>query len=284
MDREQVLIVDDEELVVHAVMAMLEDEQIGSTGAADRATAIRIMENRFYPVIVADIRLRTEAEGLLLLDEIRALAPESRVVCMSGYVTDELEIEARRRGARFVVEKASCDTTLVAAVLELLAEIEEAAAKCDTLNLEQLYASTRALMHSIPMRRFGLSRAEAEDVVQEAWMLFLEKRGIVRYARGWLAGTVAKLSLRQRCRPRREVVDDDILEDAVDQRSTVWSDVVAVRAALGRVDTTSRTLCTLIGMEGYSYGEVTEKTGYAAGSIGPLYIRAKNRLRRELEH
>ena len=284
MDKNRVLVVDDEDLILDAVTALLAHEEIGSTAVKDRATARKELEREFYPVIVADIRLHSVEEGLLLLDEIRVLAPESRVICMSGYVTDELEAEVRRRGARFVVEKTTAETTLIAAVLELLGEIEKIAAGSETLDLEQLYTSTRALMHSIPMRRYGLSAEQAEDVVQEAWILFLERRGIVRHARGWLAGTVAKLSLRHACGKRREIADEDFLNGVADERTTVWSDVISVRAALQQIDSRSRTLCTLIGMDGYSYGEVSEKTGYAPGSIGPLYIRAKSRLRKALGH
>jgi DNA-directed RNA polymerase specialized sigma24 family protein len=38
-------------------------------------------------------------------------------------------------------------------------------------------------------------------------------------------------------------------------------------------------LCELIGLEQCSYEEVSAAAGLPLGSIGPLYIRAKNKLR-----
>lgn len=283
MAEKRVLVVDDELSIVEMVLMLLDDEAIGSTGATDRAGARLIMERQFFPVVVADIRLHTIEEGMLLLDDIRALAPEASVVCMTGSLTADVEAEVRRRGARYVVEKSTADV-LVAAVRDLLAEIETLAAEQEPLDLEQLYASTRALMHSIPMRRYGLSLREAEDVVHDAWMLFLERRGIIRSARAWLAGTVSKLCMRRRERSGREVFDEELLHQLADERSEAWSDVLWVQTALARVDSRSRLLCTLIGMEGHSYGEVSAKTGYAPGAIGPLYIRAKKRLKKALGH
>jgi len=42
-------------------------------------------------------------------------------------------------------------------------------------------------------------------------------------------------------------------------------------------------LCTLIGLERYSYDEASAPLGIPVGSVGPLYIRAKSRLRQALE-
>jgi RNA polymerase sigma factor (sigma-70 family) len=284
MKNQQVLVVDDEELVLDTVMMMLEAEQIANSGAKDCKSARVKLEAQFYAVVVTDIRLNTVEEGLLLLDEIRALAPDSRVICMSGFVTNELEAEVRSRGARIVLEKMDAAATLIAAVQELLAEVEKLAAEQQPLDLEQLYASTRRLMHSIPMRRYGLSLEQAEDVVHEAWMLFLERLGIVRQPRQWLAGTVAKLSLRHRVRSGREIFDDELLGTMEDDCSSDWATILSVRTALAGIDSRSRLLCTMIGMEGRSYSEVSEQTGYALGAIGPLYIRAKQRLRKALGH
>src|SRR5664279_1079419 len=79
----RVLVVDDEESIVAGLMCLLKSEEIESSGASDRLSAESLMEAKFYSVIVADLRLNTEAEGLELLDRIRSISPRSRVVTLT---------------------------------------------------------------------------------------------------------------------------------------------------------------------------------------------------------
>jgi DNA-directed RNA polymerase specialized sigma24 family protein len=50
------------------------------------------------------------------------------------------------------------------------------------------------------------------------------------------------------------------------------------------LDEKSRTLCNLIGIQGYECDEVSLMIGLPLGSIGPMYMRAKNKLRIALEN
>lgn len=283
MQSHHVLIVDDEELVVDGLTLLLASDAIAPRGATSRAEAVACLDAAKFPVVVADIRLRTEEEGLALLDDLRELAPDARVICMSGYVTPELEADVLRRGAHLVLRKPFATEALRLAILEVLAELEELAAAEPQLTVEQLHAAARNLMHWIPIRRYGLSPDDAEDVVQEAWLLFLERRERIRFAFGWLAGTVANLC-RRRFERRREELDDGVLARVADERCPDPATALAVHAALARLDPRLRELAVMLGLEGYSYEEASEATGYARGAIGPLYIRAKTKLRETLEH
>src|ERR1700682_5306184 len=102
----RVLVVDDEEAIVDGLMCLLAAEEIESSGAFDRLSAESLMAGTFYPVILADLRLHTDAEGLELLDGIRRISPRSRVVTMTGFATPELEEEVLRRGSGVLVRKA----------------------------------------------------------------------------------------------------------------------------------------------------------------------------------
>jgi len=57
---------------------------------------------------------------------------------------------------------------------------------------------------------------------------------------------------------------------------------LAIGDAMLRLDQRARTLFELIAVEQFSYAEVSDQLALPVGSIGPLYIRAKQRLRREL--
>ncbi|HXH38574.1 MAG TPA: response regulator [Thermoanaerobaculia bacterium] len=278
----RVLVVDDEEAIVAGLKYLLESENIESAGAFNRLSAESLMEGTFFSVIVVDLRLHTEAEGMELLDGIRRISPRSRVVMLTAFITPELEKEVLRRGVSMVIRKPAVGAEILAAVADLLAEVEKLAACQETLDLEQLHLGLRRLLHSIPRKRYGLSADEAEEVVQEAWLLFLEKRNLIRAARPWLMGTVANLCKRQISvskRRRETMVGDEVLAALPDTRVPSPHSAIAFGQALAILDQQSRDLCILIAVEGYAYDEVSALLDLPLGSIGPMYIRAKSKMR-----
>jgi RNA polymerase sigma factor (sigma-70 family) len=280
----KVLVVDDEEAIVEGLLGLLEFEEIESSGAFDRLGAESLMQGTFYSVIVADLRLHTTAEGLELLDAIRRISPRSRVLTLTGFATIELETEVLRRGSSKVMRKPADAEQILGAIADLLAEVEKMAAAQETLDLEQLHLGMRNLLHSIPRKRYGLTADEAEEVVQQAWLLFLEKRDLIRTARPWLIGTVANLCKRQigaSMRHRETFVGDDVLAELPDANVSS-DDNIALRQALASLSEESRTLCILIAINGYAYEEVSAITGLPLGSIGPMYIRAKSKMRMQM--
>jgi RNA polymerase sigma factor (sigma-70 family) len=283
--KRRVLIVDDEEAIVTGLTMLFEEESFESVGALDRSAAEEIMGSSFCPVVIADLCLKSVEEGLALIDHIRLTSPGSRVLVLTAFATPDVVADLRERGVELVFQKPTPGAEILDAVLELLDEIEREAA-ADELTLEELYLSARARLYSIPRRRFNLSHDSAEDVLQEAWLMFLEKRGIVRAPGPWLSGTVVNLArqhLDWRKRKRETPQEDSGLEEMSGAaHNTVAS--MSMRQALERIDERSRTLCMLIGLDGFSYGEVSAATGLPVGSIGPLYIRAKQKLREALSH
>jgi RNA polymerase sigma factor (sigma-70 family) len=277
----RVLVVDDEKAIVEGLMYMLEAEQIESSGAFDRISAESLMGSAFFPVIVADLRLHTEAEGLELLDGIRRISPRSRVITLTGFSTPEMENEVLRRGAVMVIRKPTAGLDIIGAISKLLAEVEKLAASEETLDLEELHGGLRRLLHSIPRKRFGLTSDESEEIVQQAWLLFLQNRDVIRQARPWLLGTVANLCKHQlgRSYRRRETfMDDQELAEVPAIRIEVDAGI-ALAQAMAVLDDQSRDLCRLIAIEGYAYDEVSALLQIPLGSIGPMYIRAKSKMR-----
>lgn len=285
---QRVLVVDDEIAIVEGVTALLEWEQIGYADATDCATAEAILAEQFFPVVITDLCLHTQEEGLRLLETIRARSPRTRIVVLSGYITAAMETRLLSEGVAVVLQKPAMTDEILGAVQALLDEIEKEAPVGEPVDLEELYLTVRKKLYSIPRRRFNLSHDRAEDVLQEAWLLFLQKRGFIRVAGPWLAGTVANLSRQQLDqRKRRPQADDDpadVLEQIAETRGGSMTDRISVEQALNRVDDRTRMLCELIGIEGLSYDEVSAATGLPLGSIGPLYIRAKRKLRDVLSH
>jgi RNA polymerase sigma factor (sigma-70 family) len=280
----RVLVVDDEQAIVEGLCGLLELEQIDSSGAFDRASAESLIEATFFAVILADLRLHTEAEGLALLDAIRRISPQSRVVTLTGFSTPAMEQEVLRRGALMVIPKPTEGSVIIAAVADLLAEVEALAGAQETLDLEELHLRLRTLLHSIPVKRYGLTADEAEDVVQQAWLLFLEKRDLIRMPRPWLIGTVANLCKRQIgvLMQRRETFVADALAELADSRIDRADVEMTLTQAMAVLDEQSRALCSLIAIDGYAYDEVSALLGRPLGSIGPMYGRAKTKMRQHL--
>lgn len=280
--KSRVLIVDDDEAIVDGLTVLLELEDIDSAGAFDRLSANALMTGSFYPVIVADVRLRTEDEGLELLDDIRRMSPRSRVISLTGFSTPALECELRKRGSSETICKPSDGTEIVAAIVALLAEVESLLDTTDGEHFELLYGKVRRILFGIASRRYRLDAGEAEDVIQQAWMLFLEQRESVKTPSAWLAGTVTNLCRRQidrSVRARQTFVSVEAIDQIADETGADSDRTMVLRAAMNSLDEMSRTVCNLIAVEGRGYGEVSRITGLPLGSIGPTYLRAKKKMR-----
>lgn len=274
----QILVVDDDPLVLTALTELLDIENLRPAGAPDCATAEAMVESHFFPVILADLRLRSEAEGMRLLESIRRLSPRSRVATMTGFPTPDIEARVRELGAQLVLQKPIDESALLAVLREMLAEVERAAGDDD---LEAVYEASIGTLRAISRGRYRFPAADAEELIQETWCLFLEKRRAVREPRAWLSGTIANLCrqeierrARERARSAPEMPDVGA--------SAPTDDVLAVRQALSRLDGRSRALCEMIGLERRSYEEVSAAAGIPLGSVGPLFIRAKAKLQRIL--
>jgi len=273
-----VLVVDDDPCVVRGLMAYFELEEIRASAAYDRESAEAMIADHFFPVVLADLRLKSEADGLELLRAVRRLSPRSRVATLTGYADAGTEEQVLALGASLVLRKPMPADEVVAVVRQLLAEVDQQLdATATNAEIEALYTAVARVLHGIAQRRYGLSPEDAEEIVQETWCLFLERRAGVKLARPWLAGTAVNLC-RQRiqslCRARSHG------EEMRTESLMPWDDApFIVREALGQLDSRSRTLCELIGLERLSYAEVSKQLAIPLGSVGPLYQRAKTRLR-----
>jgi RNA polymerase sigma factor (sigma-70 family) len=275
-----VLIVDDDPAIVAGIEALLELNGLPAVGVLDAATAEARIADEFFPIILADLRLRTEEDGLRLLDAVRRLSPRSRVASMTGFADAATEQRLRERGVRTILHKPVGEDVLIAALREMLATVETAEETCGSD--DELYAATAGRLHAISQGRFGFDRDDAEDLVQETWLLFLEKRAAIRTPKTWLSGTLANLCRQQiadRMRDRARSA-----EPVESGRVAATESVISVQQALAGLDDRSRLLCTLIGLEEYSYDEASAALAMPLGSIGPSYLRAKSKLRRTLEH
>jgi RNA polymerase sigma factor (sigma-70 family) len=275
---QRVLVVDDDPTIVEALVTSLSLEDFDVVGVHDRATAEQRIASEFFPLILTDLRMRAEDDGLRLLDAVARLSPRSRVATMTAYAAPGMEQELLARGAALVLFKPFNVVDTARVLHEMLAAIELAAPVADA-DIEALYTKSLPLLHGIACKRFGLDRDDAEELVQESWCLYLEQRAKVMQPRAWLAGTVANLCRQQitrRCRSRADVLAEDAPELAYEVAADA---ALIVGQLLDRVDDRTRALAELIGIERLSYDEVSATLNIPLGSVGPLYIRARKKMR-----
>ena len=276
----RVLVVDDDETIVEGLTTYFQAEEIDAAGAFDRESAEELIRGEFFAVVLADLRLRTEADGLRLLDAIRKQSPRSRVATLTAYADAAMEVRLRELGSTMVLRKPMPAEEIVAIVRQMLREIEEMELATDD-DVAAAYEKAAPLLRSIARRSYRLDADDADDLVQQAWLLYLERRETVRAPRAWLNGTIANLCRREiqkRCRDRAHA-ESFVAEPHATPATEMQ---LAVRQALTRLDERSRRLCELIAVERYSYEEVSRQLSMPIGSVGPLYIRARTRLRNAL--
>src|SRR2546427_3170628 len=136
----RILVVDDDPVIVEGLVEMLRFESFDASGVFDRETAEEALAQEFYPVVLADLRLRSEEEGWRLLDAIARISPNTRVASMTGYATDEIEQKLRERGAALVLRKPIEITEIVALIRDMALALEAAQSE----DLDEVYRQSYA--------------------------------------------------------------------------------------------------------------------------------------------
>lgn len=85
MQRQRILVVDDDEIVRDAVAMMLDADDREVDTAGNRAEALRLLEQGSYDVIVSDLRI-PDLEGPTFYHELKQRRPEAlqRLIFMTG--------------------------------------------------------------------------------------------------------------------------------------------------------------------------------------------------------
>jgi DNA-binding NtrC family response regulator len=99
-----VLIVDDDNTLRATLQKIFAKAGYEAETARNGQDAIRIASERGWDLVLADLKMPGK-DGLALLDEILEVRPESKVIIMTAYGTDETREDALRRGAYAYLDK-----------------------------------------------------------------------------------------------------------------------------------------------------------------------------------
>jgi UDP-3-O-[3-hydroxymyristoyl] N-acetylglucosamine deacetylase len=120
----KILIVDDEESVVKSISGVLEDEGFGVIKAKSGEEALVILHDEDPPVTLLDIWM-PGIDGIEVLKRIKLMAPECRVIMLSGHATISTAMAAVKLGAFDFIEKPLSLDVLLQTVRRALASSQE---------------------------------------------------------------------------------------------------------------------------------------------------------------
>jgi CheY-like chemotaxis protein len=104
MKKENMLVVEDEEIMREALVDYFSDEGHKVDTATDGDKALENVNFGDYDIMIIDLRLPGR-DGLSVLDEVRAKNPKAKVIIITAYPSVETEKEAMQRGALEYLQK-----------------------------------------------------------------------------------------------------------------------------------------------------------------------------------
>src|SRR5262245_25181194 len=100
----RVLVVDDEPRACSALQGLLRQRGYEVATADNAFRALELLSELRPQVVLTDLRM-PGLDGLAFLDSVRAAAPGTRIIVMTGYGSVDVAVDAMKRGADDVLEK-----------------------------------------------------------------------------------------------------------------------------------------------------------------------------------
>ena len=133
---ERILVADDEEIVREMLFTYLVDEGYCAETAADGHEAVEKVQSGRYDVVITDIRM-PGPNGIEVLRAAKNAHPDTEVIVMTAFSTEDMAIEAVRLGAYDYLKKPIDDLGLFALLVrQILAK--QALARENSRLLEDL--------------------------------------------------------------------------------------------------------------------------------------------------
>ncbi len=156
--------------------------------------------------------------------------------------------------------------------------------------IEELFGALESPLLSYALRLVG-DRAQAEDIVQDAFMKLHARFAEIREPRRWLYRSVHNLALNHRRQSDKivrlpDTADTDQetadTEPLPDEQIIRWEGIGLVRLSLAALDERSREVVRLKFDDDLSYQQIAERTGLSNGHVGYLLHHALKTLAAEL--
>lgn len=106
-DNHRVLVVDDEPAICFAYRKLLESERFGFDICESVESAIEMINSTDYFAVISDLRFAgtNNMGGVYLIETVRKIQPEAKIILVTGYGNDELQKTAHELGVSHYFEK-----------------------------------------------------------------------------------------------------------------------------------------------------------------------------------
>ena len=103
----RILVVDDEPTILLSLSYCLKTNGVEVITSSKIESADEALSRYFFDLVIADIRMSGMygIEGLELLSYIKKMSPETEVIIMTAYGSDDIRSEAANRGAYYYYDK-----------------------------------------------------------------------------------------------------------------------------------------------------------------------------------
>ncbi len=160
MNKQNILVVEDEELMRSILRQLLEDEGCKVFTASSAETALEIFPTADISVTLTDIKM-AGMDGLELLDQIKAIDADALVIIMTAYSSVDSAIAALRKGAYDYITKPFVNEDLLQTVKNALRQ-------------QELFTENRQLKREIN-RQYGFSEIIGTSEVLQNVFRLIEK-------------------------------------------------------------------------------------------------------------
>jgi len=122
--KNKILIVDDDKGITDTLRIILDSAGYETDTAVDGETALKKAENRFFYLVLLDLKL-PDMSGIQVLRKIRMISPRTVIIMVTGYPTMDNAVESLNLGASAYIMKPVNPEELLRIVGEKIKEQEE---------------------------------------------------------------------------------------------------------------------------------------------------------------
>ncbi len=117
----KVLVVDDEPTILLSLSHCLRSQGVEVIKCRSYEIAVEALSRYFFDLVIADLRLggNRSQGGLEILDIVKKISPETAVIIMTAYGSEEVKKEAYQRGAFHYFDKPLNLENLISLLQEL---------------------------------------------------------------------------------------------------------------------------------------------------------------------
>jgi DNA-binding response OmpR family regulator len=140
----KILIVDDDDELRSNLKVVLEDVGYDINTAQSGEEALTMAEKDHFDVVILDL-IMPDTRGMEVLEELRKIAPRTKVVMITAFASIDTAIEAIKKGASGYLPKPFKTNELIMTVKKSLEEARFTMSS-EQVDLDEIFAS---LMHNI---------------------------------------------------------------------------------------------------------------------------------------